>query len=113
MKPPEAADAGMAIRGAPVWAAEFLRRYLEILVGLIFLIVYTLTLSPGLLPADAGEYQVVGSVLGVAHPPGFALYTLLSWLIWIPQSPPSCSRVPPAFWMRRTLCNLTVLLWRS
>ena len=50
-------------------------------LGIFCLALYTLTLSPGLLPADAGEYQVVGAVLGVAHPPGFALYTLLSWLI--------------------------------
>jgi hypothetical protein len=59
-------------------------------VFLLFLVLYTLTLSPGLLPADAGEYQVTGAVLGVAHPPGFALYTLASWLI---SRPPG---VPPA-----------------
>jgi hypothetical protein len=53
----------------------------DLALGFFFLFLYTLTLSPGLLPADAGEYQVVGAVLGVAHPPGFALYTLLSWLI--------------------------------
>src|SRR4029079_11008142 len=76
MKQPEAAEASK-----PTGAASFLRRHLPILVGLLFLILYTLTRSPGLLPADAGEYQVVGAVLGVAHPPGFALYTLLSWLI--------------------------------
>jgi hypothetical protein len=50
-------------------------------LGISCLLLYTLTLSPSLLPADAGEYQVVGAVLGVAHPPGFALYTLLNWLI--------------------------------
>jgi acyl dehydratase len=48
--------------------------------ALFFLFLYSLTLAPGLLPADAGEFQVVGAVLGVAHPPGFALYTLMSWL---------------------------------
>lgn len=50
-------------------------------LGISCLLLYTLTLSPSILPADAGEYQVVGAVLGVAHPPGFALYTLLNWLI--------------------------------
>lgn len=49
-------------------------------IGIVFLIVYAATLSPGLLPADSGEYQLTGALLGVAHPPGFALYTLLSWL---------------------------------
>ncbi|MBL8056342.1 MAG: DUF2723 domain-containing protein, partial [Anaerolineales bacterium] len=50
-------------------------------VALAGLLAYTLTLAPGLLPADSGEYQATGALLGVAHPPGFALYTLLSWLI--------------------------------
>lgn len=50
------------------------------LVFLLALCLYLFTLSPGLLPADAGEYQSTGALLGVAHPPGFALYTLLSWL---------------------------------
>jgi len=45
------------------------------------LALYTFTLAPGLLPADAGEYQTTGAILGVAHPPGYAAYTLLSWLI--------------------------------
>ncbi len=49
-------------------------------LGVFCLALYTFTLSPSLLPADAGEYQIVGAVLGVAHPPGFALYTLLNWL---------------------------------
>ncbi len=53
---------------------------LRFLFFLFTLSLYTFTLSPSLLPADAGEYQVVGALLGVAHPPGFALYTLLSWL---------------------------------
>lgn len=42
---------------------------------------YAFTLAPSLLPADAGEFQITGALLGVAHPPGFASYTLLSWLI--------------------------------
>ncbi len=42
---------------------------------------YLLTLSPGLLPADNGEFQLVAARLGVAHPPGFPLYTLLAHLM--------------------------------
>jgi hypothetical protein len=53
----------------------------DFLVFLAALALYTFTLAPGLLPADAGEYQLAGATLGVAHPPGYALYTLLSWLI--------------------------------
>ncbi|MCP4416481.1 MAG: DUF2723 domain-containing protein, partial [Chloroflexi bacterium] len=53
--------------------------------SLLFATLYILTLAPGLLPADNGEFQLVGATLGVAHPPGFPLYTLLSKLItWLP-----------------------------
>jgi len=45
---------------------------------LLPLTLYTITLSPGLLPADNGEFQLIGAQLGVAHPPGFPLYTLLA-----------------------------------
>lgn len=31
---------------------------------------------PGVQPADAGEFQLVARELGIAHPPGYALYTL-------------------------------------
>ena len=40
------------------------------------LIVYAGTAAPDVLPADAGEFQLVAARLGVAHPPGFPLYTL-------------------------------------
>ena len=48
-------------------------------VFLAFIFLYTHTLSPGLLPADSGEFQLVAQVLGIAHPPGYPLYTLLAW----------------------------------
>lgn len=55
------------------------------------LFLYTLTLSPDILPADSGEFQVVVPLLGVAHPPGFSLYTLLGKLFIsiIPQGTPA------------------------
>jgi len=41
---------------------------------------FTHTLSRTVLPADAGEFQLVSGVLGVAHPPGYPLYTMLGHL---------------------------------
>ena len=43
-----------------------------------FFLLYVNTLAPDLLPADAGELQLVGARLGVAHPTGFPLYTMLT-----------------------------------
>lgn len=45
-----------------------------------FLALYTATIAQGVLPADSGELQTVAAELGVAHPPGFALYTVLAHL---------------------------------
>jgi hypothetical protein len=42
------------------------------------LALYLATLAPDMLPADSGEFQIVGPLLGVAHPPGYALFTLLA-----------------------------------
>ncbi|MCA9972271.1 MAG: DUF2723 domain-containing protein, partial [Anaerolineales bacterium] len=50
-------------------------------IALAFFLLYWQTLAPGLLPADSGEFQVVAANLGVAHPPGFPLYTLLGHLM--------------------------------
>ncbi len=80
----------------------------ELGVGIFFLLLYTLTLSPGPLPADAGEYQLIGALLGVAHPPGFALYTLVSWLttrllFWAPPA-------TAINWLSALLAALTLML---
>ena len=45
-----------------------------------FLALYGATLLPGMVPADGGEFQLVAQTAGVAHPPGYPLYTMLGWL---------------------------------
>ncbi len=44
------------------------------------LALYIATLAPTILPADSGEFQIVGATLGVAHPPGYAMFTLIAKL---------------------------------
>jgi len=44
------------------------------------LAVYVLTLAPGVLGGDSGELEYIPYILGVAHPTGYPLYTLLGWL---------------------------------
>jgi hypothetical protein len=44
------------------------------------LAIYAATAAPDLLPADAGEFQLAVTLLGVAHPPGFPLYTMMGHL---------------------------------
>lgn len=44
------------------------------------LVLYLFTLAPGVLEADAGEFQFVPWLPGIAHPTGYPLYVLLGWL---------------------------------
>jgi hypothetical protein len=55
-------------------------RHLSFVIFLIFLALYIATLLPDILPADAGEFQRVAASAGIAHPPGYPLYTMLGWL---------------------------------
>jgi 4-amino-4-deoxy-L-arabinose transferase-like glycosyltransferase len=59
------------------------RRLLDILIAALLgsaaFALYVLTLAPTVLAGDAGEFQFVPYLLGVAHPTGYPLYTLLGW----------------------------------
>jgi len=59
------------------------RRWLDWLVGLgvslMALVLYTTTLAPTVLAADAGEFQFVAWLPGIAHPTGYPFYVLLGY----------------------------------
>lgn len=60
------------------------------LSGLAFWILYVATMATDILPADNGEFQLIATNLGVAHPPGFPLYTMMAHAITklpLPVSP--------------------------
>jgi hypothetical protein len=52
----------------------------DTLLALAFFILYVATLAPFVLSADNGEFQLVAWKLGIAHPPGYPLYTLIGFL---------------------------------
>jgi len=54
-------------------------RWLAILLGVVAFLLYTWTLAPTVLAGDPGELQFASYLLGVAHPTGYPLYTLLGW----------------------------------
>ena len=51
-----------------------------LLVSLIAFLVYLKTLAPTVVFIDSGELAAVACTLGVAHPTGYPLFTLLGWL---------------------------------
>ncbi len=50
------------------------------LVGLAGLALYLVTLAPGVLPGDSGEFQFAAWLAGFVHPTGYPLYLMLGWL---------------------------------
>jgi len=57
-----------------------------VLPGLVAFAVYLVTLAPTVTGEDAGEFILAAWSLGIPHPPGYPLWTLLShpftWLPW-------------------------------
>jgi hypothetical protein len=106
MKETRETRGGRGLSGVTLYLSRF-AFFTPWLAGLSFLILYTITLSRGVLPADAGEFQLTGATLGVAHPPGFALYTMLSWLVsrW-----PGAGAATSINWLSAALAAGTVAL---
>jgi hypothetical protein len=50
---------------------------LELGVSAVILAVYVATLSPSIAGGDSGELVAEGCILGVAHPPGYPLFTMM------------------------------------
>ncbi|MBQ7251727.1 MAG: DUF2723 domain-containing protein, partial [Kiritimatiellae bacterium] len=74
--PDPGADAGRLFRRLD-WAAFWV-------VFLATLAVYTFTLAPTVTLEDSGELAVASDFLGVPHPPGYPIWTLLTWFFqWV------------------------------
>lgn len=61
-------------------------RLIPCLVFFSTFVLYALTAAPATLFGDPSEYQFVPFILGIAHPPGYAFYTLLAkaWQSLVP-----------------------------
>ena len=58
----------------------YLKKYYAVITGIIVLIVYITTLAPSVVEIDSGELASVQVLLGIAHPTGYPLFTLLGHL---------------------------------
>jgi hypothetical protein len=67
-------------------ASQFQSCSVPFLIFLLAFILYAATAAPATLFGDPSEYQFIPAVLGIAHPPGFAFYTLLAklWQTLVP-----------------------------
>ncbi|MBN2393870.1 MAG: DUF2723 domain-containing protein [Anaerolineae bacterium] len=60
--------------------------YRLLLLWLAFFALYAATTARDVLPADSGEFQLTAATWGIAHPPGYPLYTIASalWMRLVP-----------------------------
>ncbi len=63
-----------------------LTRLAPLLIFLLTFSLYAATAAPATLFGDPSEYQFIPAILGIAHPPGYAFYTLLAklWQTLVP-----------------------------
>ena len=54
-------------------------------LGFLVFVTYAITMAPGLMYTDSGELAAACTTLGVAHPTGYPLFTLLGH-VWTMMS---------------------------
>lgn len=59
----------------------FAKRFLPILIFFVFCFIYIHNLSRSVYGGDVGDLVTSGYVFGVAHPPGYPLFTLLGYIL--------------------------------
>jgi len=59
---------------------NFLKKSYGVLAGMLVFLLYLFTLAPTVVQLDAGELTTVQALLGIAHPTGYPLFTMLGHL---------------------------------
>lgn len=65
-----------------MWAnkKEFFNRHFAFITAAIAFIIYLITIAPGVIQIDSGELAAVQATLGIAHPTGYPLFTIVGYL---------------------------------
>lgn len=59
---------------------DFLKKHSALITSLLVFIVYIFTLAPSVVQIDSGELAAVQKTLGIAHPTGYPLFTILGYI---------------------------------
>lgn len=57
-----------------------IKKYYVVLTSIFVLIIYLFTLAPSVVQIDSGELTAVQATLGIAHPTGYPLFTMIGYL---------------------------------
>ena len=58
---------------------KYIQRYFYVLTGFAAFIFYITTIAPSVIQIDTGELAAVQTTLGIAHPTGYPLFTILGY----------------------------------
>lgn len=59
---------------------NFVKKYFYIAAAFFVFIIYMFTLAPSVVQIDSGELAAVQATLGIAHPTGYPLFTIIGYL---------------------------------
>lgn len=80
----------------------FIKYYHPFLAGLAVLILYGITIATSVIQIDSGELAAVQLTLGIAHPTGYPLFTVLGFIfshLPIPVAPVAKMNILAALWV--------------
>ncbi len=59
---------------------EILKKHFAIIISSVSFIIYLTTIAPSVVQIDSGELAAVQATLGIAHPTGYPLYTIIGYI---------------------------------
>jgi hypothetical protein len=59
---------------------KFIQKYYYLFTGIFVFLVYLLTMAPSVVQIDSGELAAAQMTLGIAHPTGYPLFTIIGYL---------------------------------
>jgi hypothetical protein len=59
---------------------KFLEKYYYLITALFVFIIYLFTIAPSVVQIDSGELSAVQATLGIAHPTGYPLFTIIGYI---------------------------------
>jgi hypothetical protein len=59
---------------------DLVKKYFYVITGLLVFIVYIITSAPSVVQIDSGELAAVQATLGIAHPTGYPLFTVIGYM---------------------------------
>ena len=88
---------------------NFLRKYYAVLTGLFVFVIYLTTLAPSVVEIDSGELATVQATLGIAHPTGYPLFTMLGHLFFLLPLP--FSKIYQMNLLTAIWCSLAIMVF--